>query len=90
MRYVQTGESIEVGDAVMVEGNVEGLVVCDYDKRTCLAGYEGWLTTDELVGGGTLSSGIMVKTDELGLVHYEEEDASIFKAKHEKVSKPSD
>lgn len=79
MRYVQNGKPIQVGDIVLVEGNVEGLVVCDYEKAKCLPGYEGWLTRDELVGGGTLSRGIMVKTDELGFVHYDEEDVDISK-----------
>ena len=79
MRYVQNGELIVVGDFVMIEGNVRGRVVCDYDHRKCLDGYERWLTKEELVGGGNLSSGIMVETDELGFLHYAEEDADISK-----------
>ena len=79
MRYLQTGEMIVVGDLVMVEGNVRGRIVCDYDHRKCLDGYERWLTEEELVGGGYLSSGIMVETDELGFLHYPEEVAEISK-----------
>ena len=79
MRYLQTGEPIVIGDLVMVEGNVRGRMVCDFDHRRCLDGYEHWLIDEELVGGGDLSSGIMVETDELGFVHYSEEDADIAK-----------
>jgi hypothetical protein len=77
MKYVSDGSEIRVGDSVVVEGNVRGIVVCDFDRGACLKGYEGWLTQEELVGGGKLTSGVMVKSEELGLVHYAQEDASI-------------
>ncbi|MBI3898505.1 MAG: hypothetical protein HY308_09445 [Gammaproteobacteria bacterium] len=76
MRY-KNGTEINVGDHVLVEGNVRGTVVCDYDKRECLDGYDSWLTKEELVGGGTLSSGVMIETDELGFLHYPEDDDDI-------------
>ena len=54
---------------VVVEGDVKGIVVCDYDQQECLPGYEDWFTKETLVGGGTLSKGIMVKTNELDFIH---------------------
>lgn len=78
MRYKANGKAIEIGDHVLVEGNVQGIVVCDFDGQQCLEGYGDWLTKEELIGGGTLSSGVMIKTNELGFLHYPEEDDSIY------------
>lgn len=81
MHYKQTGVAIKLGDQVLVEGNVKGIVVCDFEQQKCLEGYEDWLTKEELVGGGTLSSGVMIKTNELGFLHYPEEDDDIYLTK---------
>ena len=49
-----------------------GIVVCDFDTRTFLAGYDDWDTPDvEMLGGGFLSSGVMIETQQAGLIHYE-------------------
>jgi len=77
MRYKSDGVEIKVGDRVLVDRKVHGVVVCDFDLWQCLDGYEKWLTKEELVGGGKLSSGIMIETKELGFVHYSEEDEDI-------------
>jgi hypothetical protein len=77
MYYESDGSEISLGDHVIVEGNVRGRVVCDFDRWVCLDGYEAWLSKKELVGGGTLSSGIMVETKEIGMVHYATDDAAI-------------
>ncbi len=67
-----TGQPIMVGDHVTVDG-MTGTVVCDFDNRAFLAGYAGWdMPEVEMIGGGTLSSGIMVNTTEAGLIHYDE------------------
>ncbi len=59
MNY-SSGEPILIGDQVVVDG-MAGVVVCDFDKREFLEGYEGWDMPDvEMVGGGTLSRGVMV------------------------------
>ena len=79
MRYKNDGTKITLGDHVLVEGNVQGIVVCDFDMWQSLEGYESWLTKEKLVDGGTLSSGVMIKTDELGFLHYAEEDEDILK-----------
>ena len=79
MRYKSDGSEISVGDLVIVEGNVHGRVVCDFDRWRSLAGYEGCLTKEELVGGGKLSSGVMVESKELGMAHYAAEDVDIVK-----------
>jgi hypothetical protein len=72
MNY-STGQKINVGDQVVADG-MAGRVVCDFDNREFLVGYEGWDTpTAEMLGGGTLSSGVMIETEESGMVHYEEE-----------------
>lgn len=76
MNYTN-GVQIRIGDHVIVEKNVEGVVVCDYDIKSCLPGYDKWLTSDELESGGTLASGIMVETKELGFLYYAEQDEDI-------------
>lgn len=77
LRYKADGSEIRIGDDVLVEKNVRGRVVCDFDKRECLPGYDKWLTQEVLVGGSTLSTGIMIETKEMGLVHYPAEDEQI-------------
>lgn len=70
MKYAN-GQSIEIGDEVTADG-MSGVVVCDFDNREFAEGYGDWdAPTVEMLGGGTLSSGIMVNTVEAGLVHYE-------------------
>ena len=52
--------------------------MCDFDNQGFLNGYEGWnMPTVEMLGGGTLSSGVMIETKEAGLVHYPQEDEGI-------------
>jgi hypothetical protein len=71
MQYA-TGETMKVGDEVVADG-MRGLVVCDFDNREFAAGYEDWdKPTTEMLGGGTLSSGVMIKTAEAGMIHYME------------------
>jgi len=74
LRYMSDGSEVRVGDNVLVETGVKGRVVCDFDRRECLPGYDKWLTQETLVGGGPLSTAIMVETQEMGLVHYPSED----------------
>ena len=81
MHYKNDGTTITVGDHVLIEGNAQGIVVCDFSLWQCLDGYEDWLTKEELVGGGRLSCGVMIKTDQLGFIHYAEEDENIIKIK---------
>jgi hypothetical protein len=71
MRY-PTGREMKVGDEVVADG-MRGVIVCDFDSREFAKGYEAWDVppTLEMLGGGTLSSGIMIETAEAGLVHYE-------------------
>lgn len=78
MHYVDTSE-IKVGDRVIVEGNVHGMVVCDYDNQVSLPGYEHWLESRPMADGTVLASGIMVETSELGFLYYADEDADIRK-----------
>jgi len=72
MKYSNGRRSIRVGDSVLVEGNVEGVVVFDLDHWQCLSGYEGWLTKDEMIGGGSLLSGVLIETSAIGMVLYSE------------------
>lgn len=79
MNY-SNGQQIKVGDQVVADG-MAGRVVCDFDNREFLDGYEGWdMPTVEMLGGGTLSSGVMIETEEAGLVHYAEEHEGIIRA----------
>lgn len=77
MNYVSGGENIVVGDSVLVEGDIRGVVICDFDNWQCLSGYEGWLSKEEMLGGGFLSSGVLIETDEIGIVHYAVPDEEI-------------
>ncbi|WP_349961200.1 hypothetical protein [Rhizobium sp. ZPR3] len=71
MRY-STGQPVAAGDHVLADG-MDGIVVCDFDNRVFLAGYTQWDMPDaKMIGGGTLSSGIMINTTEAGLIHYQE------------------
>ena len=70
MRYA-TGQMMTVGDAVIADDMI-GTIVCDFDRRAFLSGYEGWdMPTVEMLDGGTLSSGVLIETVEAGLIHYE-------------------
>jgi len=65
-------KQIRVGDHVVADG-MNGIVVCDFDNRMFQEGYESWDVQDlEMGSGGKLSSGILIQTDEAGLVHYED------------------
>ena len=69
MKYAN-GQTITVGDQVMVDG-MAGVVVCDFDGRKFADGYQDWdMPSVEMLGGGTLDSGIMVNTAAAGLIHY--------------------
>ena len=76
MNY-STGQQIKVGDQVVADG-MAGVVVGDFDNREFLNGYADLDMPDvEMLGGGTLSSGVMIKTEEAGLIHYPDEDEGI-------------
>lgn len=76
MNYL-TGQQVKIGDHVLADG-MTGVVVCDFDNREFLEGYEGWdMPTVEMLGGGTLSSGVMIDTKEAGLVHFAEQNREI-------------
>ena len=73
------GHRVKIGDYVTADG-MTGLVVCDFDNREFLEGYEGWdMPTVEMLGGGTLSSGVMIETKEAGLIHYPQEHEGMFR-----------
>ncbi len=76
MRYA-TGEEVAVGDEVVADG-MAGVIVCDFNNRRFLDGYESWDTPEiEMVGDGTLSDGVMIKTVEAGMIYYENMDEDI-------------
>ncbi len=59
-----------IGGEVITDG-MTGRIVCDFDNRHFLDGYEVWdMPGVEMLGGGTLSSGMMIETVEAGLIHY--------------------
>ena len=67
---------MRVADAVVADG-MAGVIVCDFDRREFAGGYEDWdAPTTEMLGGGFLSSGVLIKTEEAGLIHYEQEHGS--------------
>ena len=69
MNYFESDNKIQLGDNVVLDYDVVGIVVCDFDERMVLEGFESWLTDEELVGGGYLDKGVMVKTESIGFVH---------------------
>ncbi|WP_143189326.1 hypothetical protein [Paraburkholderia lycopersici] len=77
MKYTKTGYEIQIGDSVSVEDGAEGTVVCDFDRKLCISGYEDWITNDDSTVDGIPSRGILVKTKKYGLIHYETEDETI-------------
>lgn len=82
MNY-STGRQIKIGHEVAADG-MTGIVVCDFDNREFLDGYADWDTPDvEMLGGGTLSSGVMIRTQEAGIIHYEEEHDGILFVREE-------
>ena len=73
-----TGQAMRVGDVVVAD-EMDGTVVCDFDRREFAIGYKDWdAPLVEMLCGGTLSSGVMIRTVEAGLIHYEHADAIDF------------
>ena len=73
MNY-STGKQMWIGDKVVADG-MSGIIVCDFDNREFLEGYSDLdMPGVEMVGGGALSSGVMIKTVEAGLVYYQNEE----------------
>lgn len=54
--------------------DVVGIVICDFNTKQCLQGFEDWLTDHELLGGGMESC---VKTEKLGYVHYSDPNEGV-------------
>ena len=72
-----TGEPVKVGDQVTADG-MPGVVVCDFDNREFLDGYSGWdMPEVEMLGGGKLCSGVMIETEEAGLIHYKDQGSGV-------------
>jgi hypothetical protein len=72
-----TGDRIKIGDRVKADG-MTGTVVCDFDNRELLEGYAEFDTPYvEMLGGGKLNSGVMIDTEQAGLVHYPHQDQRI-------------
>ncbi len=74
MRY-GSGQLVRVGDKVNADGMV-GVVVCDFDHRQCAEGYENFLNGGE-DSEEFPNSGVMIKSEEAGLIHYPEDDPDI-------------
>lgn len=71
--FYEDGRQIEVGDSVLADG-MTGIVIADFGHRQFLPGHEHWdMPGVEMLGGGTLSSGIMVETIEAGAIHFPED-----------------
>lgn len=63
MQY-RSGEPIEVGDIVLLEGQARGVVVGLMDQAAYAAPY----TAAEW---GYLGTGVLIESDDAGLTHYE-------------------
>ena len=80
VRYI-SGQMMRVGDEVVAD-KMPGTIVCDFDNRVFAEGYADWdLPEVEMLGGGTLSSGIMILTLEAGLIHYPDGTGNIAPAR---------
>jgi hypothetical protein len=76
MNY-SNGKKIRVGDHVVLENGVTGVVVSDFDSGECIDEFASWDPNVELVAGGTLASGVLIRTEALGLLHYPTQDDDI-------------
>lgn len=77
MRYSNDGRDVKVGDWVLSDGDFLARVVCDFDARVALPGYEHWLVPFVLEDGTTMSAGILVESDACGLVYYATDEAIV-------------
>ncbi len=71
MQY-KDGTPVKVGDHVKLPGNITGIVSCSIDTDEYTAEYarNDW---------EYLENGIMVNTEELGLIHFREKDGVLEK-----------
>ncbi|TAN40870.1 MAG: hypothetical protein EPN22_16815 [Nitrospirae bacterium] len=69
MKYLD-GQEVKVGDKVQLWSGCYGVVVCsiDTDEYTTTYTKEEW---------GYLKSGVVIKTDKAGLIHYIEADEDL-------------
>lgn len=72
MRYTN-GELVHVGDLVKFDPNITGRVVCAVDTNEYTDKYP------EAQWASYLEKGILVETNEIGLVHLEENDINLNK-----------
>lgn len=69
MKY-SDGSEAKLGDRVKLWDGIYGVVVCSFDTSEYFAGYP----KDEWE---YLKSGVMIKTDKAGLIHYIEADEDL-------------
>jgi len=74
MKYI-TGEKIKLGDIVGMGSGMRGVVVYDYGSNECYPGFNSW---------DTLQYGILVKSKQMGMVHYPDPDMDLSLIKREK------
>jgi len=69
MKYLD-GQEVKVGDKVQLWSGYYGVVVCSMDSNDYTMAYtkEEW---------GYLKSGVLIKTDKAGLIHYIEADEDL-------------
>jgi hypothetical protein len=70
MRY-STGEEVDLNDIVEMDGGMTGVVVCDIDKLHFIDAFP-------LSTWGELKTGVIVKSEQAGVVHYAKEDPHLF------------
>jgi len=73
MKYI-TGEEIKLGDIVGMGSGMRGVVVYDYNNNECYPGFNSW---------DALKFGILVKSKQMGMVHYPEPDMDLSLIKRE-------
>jgi len=67
MNYT-TGEKIMLGDFVSIGSGMDGIVVYDYESGRCHPEFESW---------STLGCGVLVRSRQVGMVHYLEPDMDL-------------
>ncbi|EKS9795043.1 MULTISPECIES: hypothetical protein [Burkholderia] len=77
MKYVGFERGFKVGDSVLVEDGVEGVVVCDFDGSQFFPGFEDWSPGASVVKDSVPNKGVLIESRRYGLIHYENEDDSI-------------
>jgi hypothetical protein len=70
MKYLD-GQEIMAGDLVAVSPVSRGVVLCDFEARSCVQGFD-WQPWED-----SLKSGVLIEAEKEGLVHFPSGDPDL-------------